>query len=659
MKRWLSAVIVACTALAGSLAAGVPAAATPAQPFVTRSGAQLTLAGHEFRFAGTNNYYLFYQSQQMVDDVFSRAGTAGFTVLRTWGWSDIGALDGTGSVGNKPNGVYFQYWDGTGPAYNDGTDGLARLDYVIWKAGQSGIRLIIPFTNNWSDFGGMDQYVAWAGLTHHDDFYTDPTIRAWYQSYIAHLLNHVNPLTGLAYRNDPTVMAWELANEPRCGGSGRYPASTTCTTATITSWVGDMSRYIKGIDHHHLVGTGDEGFYCTDPASTDWTVNCGSGVDTVAFASLPSIDYLSYHLYPDGWGKDAAWATTWIVQHDQDAQRVHKPAILGEFGYLDKTTRNPVYQQWTDAFVRSHGTGLAYWMLAGLQDDGTRYPDYDGFTVYCPSPVCRTIGNTERQLTTGQRYFPPVADDDAATTPDGTAVTLSPSANDIAYQGSVRAATIDLDPATAGQQRTLTVGAGQFVLNGDGTVTFTPATGFHGTASAAYTITDSRHTASNAATIAVTVKPNPSAPIGFASFEAPDLDGWTTASWQTDAGTVSQETQFATDGSAGLEVTATGGGWFGTNLSEPVDISGKSALKVDLQAGAAAGTSVDIAIQNTSSYTWCQGNFAWVPQGTGTTFVADLTDGFSCDAASLTDIRAIWVYVGPGATVDLDNVRAE
>jgi hypothetical protein len=49
---------------------------------------------------------------------------------------------------------------------------------------------------------------------------------------------------------------------------------------------------------------------------------------------------------------------------------VHKPAILGEFGYLDKATRNPVYQQWTDAFVRAHGTGLAYWMLAGLHGNG-------------------------------------------------------------------------------------------------------------------------------------------------------------------------------------------------------------------------------------------------------------------------------------------------
>lgn len=37
--------------------------------------------------------------------------------------------------------------------------------------------------------------------------------------------------------------------------------------------------------------------------------------------------------------------------------------------------------------------GALFWILSGKQDDGTLYPDYDGFTVYCPSPVCTTIAN--------------------------------------------------------------------------------------------------------------------------------------------------------------------------------------------------------------------------------------------------------------------------
>ena len=37
--------------------------------------------------------------------------------------------------------------------------------------------------------------------------------------------------------------------------------SGTCTTTTITNWASTISAYIKSIDHNHLVGLGDEGFY--------------------------------------------------------------------------------------------------------------------------------------------------------------------------------------------------------------------------------------------------------------------------------------------------------------------------------------------------------------------------------------------------------------
>jgi mannan endo-1,4-beta-mannosidase len=626
--------------------------------YVTRDHSDLLIDGQPFRFAGTNNYYLEYSSPLMVDDVFNRAAGAGFTVLRTWGWLDIGNQDGSNSISGKKNGVYFQYWGGTAPAFNDGADGLSKLDYVVAQAGKAGIKLVIPFTNNWSDFGGIDQYVRWAGGTHHDDFYTNPQIRGWYQAWIAHVLNHVNTITGLPYKDDPTIMTWELGNEPRCKGSGIYPPSSTCSTATLVSWADTMTRYIKTIDGHHLVSVGDEGFYANDRGGSDWTTNGGEGVDTLAFTKLPAVDVMSFHLYPDSWGKTADWGTDWISKHVRDARKLGKAVMLGEYGLLDKATRNPVYRTWTDTFIAGHGNGLLYWILSGKQDDGTLYPDYDGFTVYCPTPVCQTISNAEVRISTGQPVFPPVADDDATTTAFDTAATIAATANDIAYVTSIRPQTLDLDPATTGRQSTLTVPAGQYTVDSAGTITFTPADGFHGRTTATYTVQDQTGRLSNVATVSVIVKANPGAPIQFASFEDATLDGWAPGNWQTDAGTLSQQTSFHTDGAAGLHVSAVGGGWFGTNLATPLDISAKSALKVDLRTGPSAGTSIDIAIQNSSDFTWCQGNFGFVPQGTTTTFVADLASGFSCDGTTLTDIRAIWVYISPGE-FDLDNVRAE
>ena len=184
--------------------------------FVKQAGPELRLHGKIFRFAGTNNYYLMYKSQFMVDDVLETAAASGFRVLRAWASLEIGNQDGSNSTDGKTDGVYFQYWDGTAPAYNDGADGLERLDYVVYKAGQLGIRLVFPLVNNWSAFGGMDQYVRWANGQYHDQFYTDPTIRTWFKNWIQHLLNRTNTYTGLKYKDDPTIMTWELGNEPRC-----------------------------------------------------------------------------------------------------------------------------------------------------------------------------------------------------------------------------------------------------------------------------------------------------------------------------------------------------------------------------------------------------------------------------------------------------------
>jgi mannan endo-1,4-beta-mannosidase len=181
----------------------------------------------------------------MVDDVFADAATAKFTVLRIWGWLDIGQADGTDSVHGKADGVYFQYWDGTRPADNDGADGLERLDYVLYAARRAGIKLVIPFTNNWRDFGGMDQYVRSRGGQYHDDFHTDPVIRGWYKDWISRLLNRTNTLTGAKYKDDPTVMTWELGNEPRCKGSGVYPQSAACTMQTLVAWADEMTRHVK------------------------------------------------------------------------------------------------------------------------------------------------------------------------------------------------------------------------------------------------------------------------------------------------------------------------------------------------------------------------------------------------------------------------------
>lgn len=633
-------------------------ATPPGNLFVKQAGPQLRLAGNIYRFTGANNYYLMYKSHAMVDDVLQTAASNGFRVLRMWGSLEIGNQDGSNSIQGKADGVYFQYWDGTKPAYNDGSDGLEHLDYVIDKAGKIGLKLVIPLVNNWNAFGGIDQYVRWANGQYHDQFFTDPAIRGWFKDWITHLLNRTNTYNGLQYKNDPTIMMWELANEPRCLSAGVYPRSANCTTQTLISWADEMSSYIKSIDAKHLVSVGDEGFYCI-PGATDWTENCGEGVDTIAFTLLENIDVMSFHLYPDHWGKDAAWGTQWIKRHFADARKLDRPAMLGEYGWLDKSTRNPVFKDWADAVLKAGGAGALYWILSGKSEDGiSLYPDYDGFTVYCPSPVCLATANFATEMNANKlMLFSPVADNDAAITEFETPVTLSPLANDITYGGaSLNSGSLDLDPATTGQQTAITVYGGIFAAQVDGSVTFTPAAGFNGKSLASYTVMDSLGSLSNIAALTVTVKPSPTGALNLYSFET-GTEGWGPASWN-EAGTVTQTSSFHTDGNYSLQVESTNGGWFGLSFPAPFDLTGRVSLKFDLQT-LAAGTSKEVAIQVGDSWTWCEGGgWGWTEPNTTTTIEIDLTS-MSCGTPDLSKVQGMYVWFSGGGTFYMDYVRAE
>jgi mannan endo-1,4-beta-mannosidase len=635
--------------------------------FVSRVGSDLYLHGREFRFAGSNNYYPVYKSPFMVTALLDKAAAANFTVMRVWSTVVIGNQDGTNSVDGPKEGVYTHYWNGAEPAFNDGPDGLQRLDFVVAEAGKRNIKLVLPLVNNWNEFGGMNQYVRWRGGQYHDDFYSDLTIRAWYKQWIAHLLNRVNSITGIRYKDDPTIMMWELANEPRCigsGGANGYPRSPGCTTQTLVSWAAEMSRYIKSIDRNHLVSVGDEGFLCL-PGATDWTENCSEGVDSYAFAALPHVDAMSMHLYPDAdsWGKTPEWATDWILKHVLQAKRLRKVVYLGEFGTKSKDVRNPVYSDWTRALFLSGANGGLYWILSDVQDNGTPYPDYDRLTVYCPSPVCTTMRNFSLRMTSNRiLYFPPVADDDTAEVAFGAGAILKPTTNDIAYLGlKPIPASIDLDPTTEGQQTSLTNAAGTFGLLTDGSVQFTPVVDFQGEALASYVVRDTVGRKSNVANLRVKVLPDPNAATLLYSFEN-DTQGWAPASWQTDAGTVARVTDFATQGTASLEVNATGGGWFGLNVAEAVlDISGKTQFKFDLRT-LATGTSLNVAIQD-RNWLWCEGTWGFQNADTTATVSFDLAaltgNGAPCAIENFNDVNAIWLFVSGGASVNVDNVRAE
>jgi len=226
--------------------------------------------GSRFKIVGANNYYAGFATSAMRKAVLDTAKQMGLNVLRALAFLD----------GESWRGVCFQSWNPATnrPEVNTGENGLDRLDHLIADAEQAGIRLILPLVNHWPDFGGMDRYVEWFHAASRDAFYTDPAIRSAYQCYLSQVVTRRNTVTGRVYKDEPAILAWELANEPRCeardGG------------AILLEWVRDMSRWIKQNDPNHLLGVGDEGFFGKH------------GVDSAAFLEVPDIDFGTFHLYP-------------------------------------------------------------------------------------------------------------------------------------------------------------------------------------------------------------------------------------------------------------------------------------------------------------------------------------------------------------------------
>lgn len=327
--------------------------------FVTANNGQFFLGDRTFYHFGTNAYYLPSYNDANIELTFNTMAANGITVVRTWAFND---------VSKAPQGVpFFQVLSNGQQTINEGADGLQRLDKVVQAAANAGIRLVLTLTNNWTskpnpslpplflsdDFGGMDVYVqAFKPGGTHDDFYTDSNIISAFKNYIQHVVSR--------YSNNPTVLGWELANDPRCGSSA--PASSSCNTHTITTWVNEISGFIKSIDSKHLVTAGDGGFFCegcpklfaksqkrsphrrnNSPGSA---FDGSFGVDTEDIIAVPCIDFGSFQLFPDqdDYGtfspiasfavNSIATGNSWIIKHAQTGQNAGKPVSLLAFGIV-------------------------------------------------------------------------------------------------------------------------------------------------------------------------------------------------------------------------------------------------------------------------------------------------------------------------------------
>ncbi|CAN1303252.1 Mannan endo-1,4-beta-mannosidase 6 [Linum perenne] len=346
---------------------------------VGRKGNQFVLNGQPFYVNGFNTYWLMVLSadqstRNKVSQLFQQASSAGLTVCRTWAFND-----GQWRALQKSPGVYDE-------------DVFTALDFVVSEAKKYKIRLILSLTNNWEAYGGKAQYVKWGkeaglNLTSDDDFFSHPTLRSYYKAHVKMVLNRVNTINNITYKEDPTIFAWELINEPRC------------TSDPSESWIQEMAVYVKSMDPKHLVEIGLEGFYGpSTPDRAQFNPNTYAtqvGTDFIRNHQVLGVDFASVHMYADSWisqtisDEHVQFTKSWMQAHIDDAERyLGMPVVFTEFGVSVKdqgynsTFRDNLYKTVYQTLLNStkkggSGAGSLMWQLF---PEGTDYMD-DGYAI--------------------------------------------------------------------------------------------------------------------------------------------------------------------------------------------------------------------------------------------------------------------------------------
>ncbi|WP_168216262.1 cellulase family glycosylhydrolase [Halorussus halobius] len=299
--------------------------------FVRTEGRNFVRDGDPFYFNGANNDMLRRAPKWYVDEVFAEASELGLTALRTWVYAGkcfVGSCKGNNNkVLPEPADDGSDAVDSL-PPLNETV--MRKLDYAIYKANETGVRLVLPLLSNTDSHTGITDFVHYtASASNHDDFYTDPNCRALYKEYVEAVLTRVNVFTGREYRNDPGIMLWELVNEPDL-------LDNDGATSIMQDWIEEMAPFIKSVDDNHLLSTGEIGYY-EESKEKSLPGKSDQGMDFVENHQPDAIDAATFHMYLNKNGLLAEdddgvprWKT-WVENHAIDAhETLEKPVYAGE-----------------------------------------------------------------------------------------------------------------------------------------------------------------------------------------------------------------------------------------------------------------------------------------------------------------------------------------
>jgi len=303
--------------------------------FITVKGDKLMDGDNELRFISCNVPNLHY-----IEDYLPFRGTNPWRLPDEFEIRD--ALMSVKQMGGKVARIYVfsvrkegdtvAVFHVEGPGkFNE--EAFRTFDKVLQIANEVGIRLIVPFVDNWLWWGGPREYEAFRGKPK-GSFWTDGQLIADLETTIEFVLNRTNTITGVPYKQDKAVLAWETGNE----------------IVAPFSWTKTVAAYIKSIDTSHLVLEGTLAREISKEALDD-----------------PNLDVLSTHYY-----HDMKAAVNFIVKN-REMTKGKKPYIVGEFGLVPTEDIRMI----TDTVINQGLAGAMIWSLRFRNRDGGFYHHYE------------------------------------------------------------------------------------------------------------------------------------------------------------------------------------------------------------------------------------------------------------------------------------------
>lgn len=372
-------------------------------PFVHVENGQFVRHNRPYYYVGANLWYGAILGSEGTGGDRTRL-LAELDSLKSMGVNNLRILVGSDGERNVPTKVEPTLQTAPG-VYNDTI--LAGLDYLLAEMGKRDMVAVLYLNNSWEWSGGYGQYLEWAGygkapvpiiegwpafMEYVKQFPKSDSAKTLFSNYVKDIITRTNRYTGVKYTDDPTIMSWQIGNEPR--------AFDTENKEAFAEWICEMAALIDSLAPNQMVSTGSEGKH-------------GCEEDIALFEKIHAdkhIDYMNIHIWPYNWGwspqdkieerVDTAKQNTksYIDEHLAVAKKYNKPLVLEEFGYprdgfrFGKDTPTTARDNYYD-FVFGLVTGQArdggllagcnFWGWggnAGLSDNHTFWQPGDDYT---------------------------------------------------------------------------------------------------------------------------------------------------------------------------------------------------------------------------------------------------------------------------------------